>query len=141
MLCSRTTRPPGTSAPAAIVKTAAKIRDIVRRIEQHEIERLRRRRRACRKNRSRMIAHASSAPQRATFSRERVATRRSRSTNVTCDGAAAQRLDPSAPVPAKPSSTRVPSTAAPSTLNRVSRRLSDVGRTAGPDAGRRGGGL
>ena len=62
-------------------------------------------RRACRKS-SRMIAHASSTPQRAMFSRSTRRHAQSRSTNVTC---AAPRLSasiPNAPVPAKPSSTR-----------------------------------
>ena len=36
---------------------------------------------------------------------------------------------PSAPVPAKPSSTRAPGTRAATTLNNVSRNLSDVGRS------------
>src|SRR5688500_18104524 len=55
--------------------------------------------------------------------------RRSDSTNTTCAAPRLSASNPSAPVPAKPSSTRAPSMRGASTLKSVSRRRSEVGRS------------
>ena len=77
---------------------------------------------------SRMITQRSRTPQRAAFSAISRAARRSCSMNVRRVGAAAERLEPIAPVPANTSSTRAPGTRGARMLNSVSRSLSEVGR-------------
>ncbi len=59
--------------------------------------------------------------------------RASASTNTTCDAPRLRASNPSAPVPANTSSTRAPSILGASTLNRVSRSRSDVGRSPSHD--------
>src|SRR3954464_1856182 len=68
-------------------------------------------------------------PQWARWAAMRATARRSHSTKVTWEAPRLNASIPTAPVPANPSRTRLPSMRGASTLNNVSRSRSDVGRS------------
>ena len=142
--CSSTQIPPAAQQPDSQRDRRGEIRLVVGRIEEDDVvDGLEPAQDVLRRPALDSIAvpvhHPQSRPRMLVISsriepgsrRSAARARASRSTKVTC---AAPRLSasmPTAPVPAKTSSTRAPASRPCSTLNSVSRSLSDVGRRPG----------